>query len=167
MSLAGHQQADRIRAIHAACRVLGIDDAARRAMQQQLTGKYSLREMGMTDLNTVLDHLNRGRKVAQAQQGGEWRFVFRLTAERQVVAKKIYRLAERVGPLLSPPVALASKAYIEGVTKQMRGTEQPLEFCSAEQLRKVVQALEMFVRRHEDEGAAAAQKAGAKEVNYG
>lgn len=145
MSSIGLQKAARIRAIHAACRAKGLDDDARRDLQQALTGKASLSDMSFAEVSRVLDHLNKGAAPAA---GGEWRFVFQLIPERRPYGKKIFRLAERVGALQSPPVPVASKAYIEGITRQMRGADQPLEFCDVEQLRKVVQALEVFVKRH-------------------
>lgn len=144
MSMVGLKKAARIRAIHAECRTLGIDSDARHDIQLSLVGKESLSDMTLGEVTQVLDSIKSRRKT-----GGEWRFVFRLPPDRQLYGKKIYRLAERVGPLMEPPMAVASKAYIEGITRQMRGTTQPLEFCDAEQLRKVVQALEVFVKRHE------------------
>lgn len=135
----------RIKAVHAACRAQGIDDDTRKAIQLQVTGKASLTEMSALDLSDLLNHLNKRKAKAT---DNEWSFVFRLSAERQPYGKKIFRLAERIGALQSPAVPVISKAYIEGITRQMRGTEQPLEFCNAEQLHKVIQALEVFVKRH-------------------
>lgn len=135
----------RIRAIHAACRAQGIDDDLRKEIQQQVTGKASLKDMSALDLSDLLDHLNKRGKAAD---GDEWRFVFSLIPARQAHAKKIYRLAQRLGKLQTPPIEIATKAYIEGITEQMRGTDQPLQFCDVEQLHKVVQALEIYLRRH-------------------
>lgn len=136
----------RIKAINAACGKLKISTDERHALQLQVTGKASLTAMHLPELDDVLSHLNR---IARgADPADEWKFVFRLTADRQTHAKKIYRLAQRIGALQTPPVAVMSKAYIEGITDQMRGTTHPLEFCDPEQLHKVVQALEIYVKRH-------------------
>lgn len=145
MSSIGLMKAARIKAIHAACRAKGIDADARRDLQLSLTGKASLNDMHLGEVSRVLDHLN-----GKAQRGGdgEWRFVFALADDRQACGRKIFRLAERIGPTQQPPVPVASKAYIEGITAQMRGCDQPLEFCDADQLRKVVQALEIYCKRH-------------------
>lgn len=144
MSSIGLQKAARIKAVHAACRRLGIDDDTRRDIQLQLTGKSSLSDMHSGEVSRVLDHLNgRGN-----DHRDDWRFVFRLVPDRQPLAKKIYRLAERVGAIMTLPVPVASKAYIEGIARQMRGCEQPLEFCDAGQLRSIVQALEVYLKRH-------------------
>lgn len=59
MSSIGLRKAVRIKAIHSACRNAGIDDDARRAIQVQITGKASLKEMDYWEVNRVLDHLNK------------------------------------------------------------------------------------------------------------
>lgn len=137
---------NRIKAINAACGKLKIGKEERHALQLQITGKQSLTAMALPELEDVLSHLNR---IARgANPADEWKFVFRLALERQSYAKKIFRLAERIGALQTPPVGVMSKAYIEGICRQMRGCDQPLEFCDCEQLHKIVQALEVFVKRH-------------------
>lgn len=59
MSKLGLQKAARIKAIHAACRSAGIDDAERRRLQVEITGKASLTEMSFAEVTRVLDHLNK------------------------------------------------------------------------------------------------------------
>ncbi|MER2539334.1 MAG: regulatory protein GemA [Azonexus sp.] len=144
MSSVGVIRSARIRAIHAACKAQGIDDETRRAMQLQLTGKASSKDMSLSEINAVVDHLNRSRRKTT----NEWAFTFDLTPARRLYGQKIYRLAERVGKLMNPPVPVASKAYVEGIAKQMAGATQPLEFCDPERLHKIVQALEIYVKRH-------------------
>jgi len=134
----------RIIAINAACAKLGIGRDERHALQLQITGKASLTEMALPELNDVLSHLNR---VAGGKKN-EWSFVFRLSVERQSYGKKIFRLAEKIGALQTPPVGAMSKAYIEGIARQMRGCEQPLEFCDCDKLLKIIKALEIHVKRH-------------------
>jgi phage gp16-like protein len=136
----------RIKAINTACGKLGIGRDERHALQLQVVGKASLTEMALPELDDVLSHLNRIGKGSKPED--EWKFVFRLALERQRYAKKIYRLAERIGALQTPRVGVMSKAYVEGIARQMRGCDQPLEFCDCEQLHKIVQALEVFVKRH-------------------
>lgn len=136
----------RIKAINAACGKLKIGKEERHALQLQITGKQSLTEMALPELDDVLSHLNR---VARgAQPGDEWKFVFRLALSRQIYAKKIYRLAEKIGAMQQPAVPVMTKAYIEGIARQMRGCDQPLEFCEPEQLHKIVQALEIHIKRN-------------------
>lgn len=59
MSTIGLRKAARIKAIHAACRNAGIDNAERQRLQLQITGKASLTDMDYAEVNRVLDHLNR------------------------------------------------------------------------------------------------------------
>lgn len=59
MSAIGLRKAARIKAIHAACRSAGIDDAERKRLQLQITGKDSLTGMSYEEVNRVLDHLNK------------------------------------------------------------------------------------------------------------
>lgn len=140
------QKSDRIKAINAACGKLGIEREERHKLQLSITGIDSLTKMSLPQLNDVLSHLNR---IANGDQAGdEWRFVFKLTPGRQTYAKKIYRLAQKIGAMQNPPVAIMTKAYVEGIAAQMRGCDQPLEFCEPDQLHKIVQALEVYVKRH-------------------
>lgn len=135
----------RIRAVHAACRAQGIDEETRKVIQLQVTGKASLKDMSALDLSDLLNHLN---KQASGKAVNEWAFVFKLAPDRRAYGKKIYRLAERIGALQSTPVPVMSKAYIEGISSRMTGTDHPLQFCDCEQLHKIVQALEVYVKRH-------------------
>lgn len=136
----------RIKAINTACGKLGIARDERHALQLQITGKTSLTAMALPELDDVLSHLNRIGKGGKPAD--EWKFVFRMRPDRQPYAKKIFRLAEKIGALQQPRVPAMSKAYIEGIARQMRGCDQPLEFCDSEQLLKIIQALEVFVKRH-------------------
>lgn len=145
MSGIGVMKSARIRAVRAICRARGIDDDARRDIQQRTTGKASLADMSLVELGMVLDHLNGKGQVAD---GGDWSFTFRLNPDRRAHAKKIYRLAQRVGALQEPPREIASKEYIEGIASRMRGASIRLEFCDADQLHKIVQALEIYLARH-------------------
>jgi len=129
---------------------LALDDDSYRAMLGGLfPGKRSLTEMSVPQLDTVLDHLKRlTASAATASPADEWRFVFRLPLDRQAHARKLYRLAQRLGPLLNPPTALAPKAYIEGIAARMAGAATRLEFCDAARLHQIVQAAEVFAKRH-------------------
>jgi len=144
VSTIGLQKAARIRAIRAICRARGIDDETRKALQTRLTGKASLAEMSFGEISAVLDHLN-GKGGAE---GADWSFTFRLAEDRRALAKKIYRLAQRAGALITPPVPVASKEYVEGIASRMRGCQTRLEFCDADQLLQIVQALEVYLKRH-------------------
>ena len=137
------KKASRIKAVNAACRAQGIDDETRHALQVQITGKASLKDMSAFDLDSVLNHLNRNG----AAKPNAWGFVFKLPAERRDLCKKIFRLAERVGAAQTPPVGAMSKRYIEGIAEQMLGADTVLQFCDAGTLHKIVQALEIHLKR--------------------
>lgn len=59
MSTIGLRKAARIKAIHAACRSAGIDDAERQRIQREVTGKASLKDMDYSEVSRVLTHLNK------------------------------------------------------------------------------------------------------------
>lgn len=63
MSSIGLRKAARIKAIHAACRSAGIDDAERRRLQEDITGKKgddaSLTKLDYNEVSRVLTHLNK------------------------------------------------------------------------------------------------------------
>lgn len=138
------KKGSRIKAVHAACRAQGIDDDTRHALQVQITGHASLKDMSVFDLDSVLGHLNRNG----AAKPNAWGFVFKLPAERRELAKKIFRLAERIGAAQTPPVGAMSKRYVEGIAERMLGADTVLEFCDAALLQKIVQALEIHCRRN-------------------
>ena len=137
------------RTVHAICgkNGLNLSDDERREIQLSVTGVGSLADMSLAQLDDVVQHL---RRLQQRGAGAEheWRFVFRLAPDRQPHAQKIFRIAERLGKLQKSPVPVMSKAYIEGIASQMAGAETRLEFCDAERLHKIVQALEVYVKRH-------------------
>ena len=137
------KKASRIKAVHAACRAQGIDDDARHALQVQITGHASLKDMSVFDLDSVLTPPNR----RGAAKPSDWGFVFRLPPERRDLCKKIFRLAERLGAAQKPPVGAMSKRYIEGIAERMLRADTVLEFCDPEILRKVIAALEIHCKR--------------------
>ena len=54
--MARYAKDDRVRlmrACHAACRAVGLDEEARRDMQMAVTGKTSMRDMGAADLRLI------------------------------------------------------------------------------------------------------------------
>lgn len=130
--------------IHIAKKDLGMDDDTYRAMLMGVAGVDSSSKLDYAGMTKVLKHLRASGFAAKAG-GNEWGFVFKLTLGRQRHAKKIYRLAQRLGTADQPK----SKAYIEGIAAQMAGTTKPLEFCDEDDLHKIVQALEVHCKRQE------------------
>lgn len=141
----------RIKTIKALCgpKGLALDDDTYRAMiSTAVPGKASCRDCSVLQLDAIINHLKRlAPTKAGAVEQGEWRFVFRCPPDRQIYLRKIFRLAERCGAVMEPPAKVASKAYVEGVARQMLGASTALQFCSAETLHKIVQALEIHCAR--------------------
>jgi len=52
-----------MRAVHAACRGLGLDEEARHDLQLAVTGKTSMTRMSASDLSRLLDRLNAPGKT--------------------------------------------------------------------------------------------------------
>lgn len=129
--------------IHIAKKELGMDDDTYRAMLQGVAGVDSSSKLDFAGMTKVLKHLRAAGFKGTAAGGNEWAYVFRLSPDRQLYAKKIYRLAQRLGVNGQP----LTKSYIEGISRQMTGCTKPLEFCSPDDLHKIVQALEVHVKR--------------------
>jgi len=137
--------------IRAECAKQGIDDDARKAMMMRLAGVASSTALNLKGALAVMDHL-RKTGGATASTPNEWAFVFRQAADRQTYLKKIYKQAQKLGALQTPPVEVMPKAYMEGIAARMAGATQPMEFCDPERLHKIVQALEVHLKRLGQEG---------------
>ncbi|MCL2346465.1 MAG: regulatory protein GemA [Desulfobulbus sp.] len=138
MSLIGLQKAARIKAVHAACRRLSIDDDTRRALQQRLTGKASLADMHSGELSTVLDHLNRqgGYRPRDPQST-------RPLAD-DAPSKKIRALwleLHAAGAVRNPAEA-ALGAYV----KRQTGVDA-LQWLSSREASAVIEALKRWLKR--------------------
>ncbi|MDR3324323.1 MAG: regulatory protein GemA [Zoogloeaceae bacterium] len=150
--------------IRAECAKQGIDETTRKAMLSRIAGVGSSKDLTLKDAHRVLEHLRStgrgmGKPAKDKKIGDDWTFVFAATPARQPLLKKIYRLAETLGQAQTPPVPVASKAYVEGIAVQMVGATTLLEFCDTDLLHKIVQALEVHLRRRRK--AAPAQEAQA------
>ena len=145
----------RIKAIKAITGKKGLkldDDAYRAMIGAAVPGKRSAGDCTVRQLDAIIEHLKRLQAGTQAPRPANprdsWKFVFRCTPERQLYLRRIYRLAERAGATLTPPAPIASKTYVEGIARQMIQCTTVLEFCEPELLHRIVQALEVYCRRH-------------------
>lgn len=138
----------RMRAVFAACKKLGLPDDARRAVVLQVTGHRSLADCSLRDLDAVVNHLNRRTGPIAQRPANPWAFVFDAAADRKPLLKKLYRLAERLGKLQTPPVPVMPPHYIEGIAAQMLQCDTRLQFCDADLLWRMVAALEKHLKRH-------------------
>lgn len=138
-----------LRAIRGECSKQGLDDATRRDLIERFAGpgKRSQKDLDVTTAEQLLDHLHH--KI------NEWSFVFRLPAERQMLGKKIYRCAEKIGAAQLPPVKVMSKSWVEGIARQALGLNhpdiakkvaKPLETCDGRELLLVIQILESWAK---------------------
>lgn len=135
--------------IRAECAKQGIDDHARKALMMRLAGVASSTALNLKGALAIMDHLRKTGGATASKTPNEWAFVFRQAADRQTYLKKIYKQAQKLGALQTPPVEVMPKAYMEGIAARMAGATQPLEFCSPERLHKIVQALEVHLKRLE------------------
>ncbi|MDR1889640.1 MAG: regulatory protein GemA [Zoogloeaceae bacterium] len=156
--------------IRAECAKQGIDDDTRRAMMSRVAGVGSSKDLDLRGANAVLAHLRRSdgrrQRTEDSQHAGasrpvteqssvirpqssenEWRFVFSCAAARQKYLRKIYRQAETLGAMQSPPVTVMPKKYVEGIARQMVSAATLLEFCGEDTLHAIVQALETHIQR--------------------
>ncbi|MDR3351746.1 MAG: regulatory protein GemA [Zoogloeaceae bacterium] len=161
--------------IRAECARQGIDDDTRRSLMARLAGVRSSKDLTLKDAKRVLMHLQScsdampescGRRSAPPGTPGEWKFVFAQPKEKQLLLKKIFRLAETIGGLQTPPVPVIPKAWVEGIIRQMRaipagssaGPDKAvvvkLELCATGELATVVQAMAVYVKRHKVGGAS-------------
>lgn len=136
--------------IRAECTKQGIDDASRKAMMMRLAGVASSTQLSIKGALAVMDHLRKTGGATASKTPNEWAFVFCQAADRQTYLRKIYKQAQKLGALQTPPVEVMPKVYVEGIASQMAGATQPLEFCDPERLHKIVQALEIHLKRQVD-----------------
>ena len=124
-----------IAAIHAAKRDLGMDEETYRAMLRQLTGFESSAALDAVKRRKVLDHLK-----AKGWKGSK---------RRAAPAKDKAPMISKIRALLiNHPDGAKPDAYADGIAKRMFSVER-LEWCDAEQLYKIIQALEVDKRRRQ------------------
>ncbi len=138
--------------IRAECAKQGIDDHARKALMMRLAGVASSTALNLKGALAIMDHLRKTGSPRNSKTPNEWAFVFRMSEDRQTYLKKIYKQAQKLGAQQIPPVPVMPKAYMEGIAARMAGATQPLEFCDPERLHKIVQALEVHLKRLGQEG---------------
>ena len=139
-------------AIHVKRRQLVLDDETYRAILMRVAGVTSSADLMSQDAaHAVLGELDRLLGAGRARRVQEWRFVFRLPPEKQLLCKKIYRCAEKIGLAQTPPLPVMPKAWVEGIARQSRGAGPnvvtPLEMQSPEELRLIIQILESWARK--------------------
>jgi len=118
----------RIKAIHIAARSQGLNEEARRALQTEVTGKTSCRDMDLRELGWVLDRLN-GRPAHLAV----------LPSDAEDRARQLGKIQAQLDALELP------ERYAEGIARKM--FNQGLSACTPAQLGRVIAALWYHQRR--------------------
>ena len=138
------------KAMFAACKSLGMDEGDRRAMLYAITGPNSSTDLTPAQWRAVLTHLNS--KTGRPSMPNEWAWVDNAPADRQPQLRKLIMLAKAAGIARGGQIA-----YLEGIAKQAGGLgarkiAKPLRMCDASELRVIVQALSVYIRRHAKAG---------------
>lgn len=157
-------RADDLVLIHVAKRDLGLDDSEYRDLLWTVARVRSAKDLDHAGRARLIEHFRKcgwapANRRRSDKPASEWTFVFRLPPDRQPQAKKLFRLAQAIGALQSPPVDVMPKAWVEGTLKRMRAiadkraggdappTAAPLEFATDAELRALVVALEVHRKR--------------------
>ena len=156
--------------IHIAKAQLGIPDDQYRDMLFTIGRVRSSKDLDPAGRQRLIDHFKKCGWSMRPKAGGkapsEWAFVFRLTQSCQPLGKKLFRLAQRIGALQSPPLPVMPRAWAEAILAQMRGQRAaggapvaaPLEMASFDELHDLVAALEIHRRRLAKAAADAAAR---------
>ena len=147
-----------IKLIHVGRREIGMDEESWRAYLQKAFLVQSSTQLSLPRLRTALAHLKRcGFKVG-THTSGEWAFVDTAPVGRARLLRKI--LMQVKSPPLSIPQG-QQVAYVEGITRQMAGfarmpeCEKPLAMCDEPELKRIVLALAIHIKRQHLRDAAA------------
>lgn len=152
---------NQIATIKIAAKQLGMDDATYREILWTVARVRSAKDLDWAGRKTVIDHLkSRGAAIGAKPSGkpNEWAFIDWAAPDRQPLLRKICVLARRAG---------VGKAYVEGIARNMDGRirtldggevgerpariEKRLEMCDFTELRRIVPALEIHLKRQSGE----------------
>ncbi len=150
------------KAMFAACKSLGMDEGDRRAMLYAITGQSSSKDLTPAQWRAVLTHLNS--KTGRQASPNEWAWVDNAPADRQPQLRKLIMLAKSAGIARGGQIA-----YLEGIAKQAGALNpdgaskiaKPLRMCDASELRIIVQALSVHIRRQDKRAAQPTAKTTA------
>ena len=141
MSHAAYRQ-KMISKIHIAKKQLDLDDDVYRDLLAQATGKRSCKDMTDNELAAVLNLLQQKGFGADGGAKGYQRTPLHF-AEQGAMMRKIGALLAQIGK---------SWAYAHGIARKMFGVET-VQRCDAEQMRKVLAALNYQARREAQRAA--------------
>jgi phage gp16-like protein len=119
--------------IKMAQKALGMDDDLYREMLFNHTGKRTTKEMTIVELKKILAFMN-GTKANS-----------RTDRPRNMKDPAVGKMLGKIEAMLLE--AKREWAYAHGIAKKMFGVDR-LEFCRAQQIYKIVQAMMMDAKRH-------------------
>lgn len=128
-----------IKAVKAAQRQLGLDDATYRVMLQARTGQRSAADCSITQLGLVLDHLRRAG-AAHPVAAGKRRLV--PTADRAALVQKVYALLAELEHITGVP---HSMAYADAICQRNQWCTL-VDFANPQILHQLVGALSRTLR---------------------
>lgn len=129
--------------IHLGAKALGMDDACYRDMLFALARVRSAADLDFAGRRRVIEHLRAsGFKANARRPNPQWAWVDRAAADRQPLLRKIIMQLKSAG---------RAKQYADGVCRRMFNVER-LEFCAADQLHKIVSALQFDAGRRSNKG---------------
>lgn len=127
--------------IHIAKKQLGIDDDSYRAMLQMVAGVNSAAHLSMDGRRKVLDHLRKvGFKTKKAKRSYPGR-----PKPKQLAGTGKTALIKKIEAYLAE--AKRPWNYAHGMARHMFKVDR-VQWCTPEQLSKIVAALEYDARRH-------------------
>ena len=121
----------RKRAIFAACKANGVDNATRRVLVKNITGCDSMADCTMLQLGDVLDHLNRGKKGYAGRRRVE------PAVDRAPLLSKIDALLAELHRVTGQVHTLK---YADAIAKR-NGWAECVDFADARALKHIVGAL--------------------------
>ena len=142
MSHATTHRQKMISKIHIAKKQLGLDDDVYRGLLSQATGLHSCKDMDDSQLAAVLNLLQQKGFGADAGAQGYQRTPLHF-AEHGAMMRKIGALLTQSGK---------TWGYAHGIARKMFGVET-VQRCDAEQMRKVLAALNYQARREAQRAA--------------
>jgi phage gp16-like protein len=127
------------KALFAACRQLGLDEDARRALMRDVVGVASTKDLSPQQWGTLMNHMNRltGYTDRHGKHGPHGRVPNRPTLDRAALLSKI---EAQLADMKLPWGYLTSSKYGKSMVRRLAGVDA-LEFASPDGLHKIVAAL--------------------------
>lgn len=136
--------------IHIAKKDLGLDDGSYRDVLERVTGKNSSKNMTVNELEAVINEFKRYGWKSKASPTTQKRYGKKPTASVERPSRQA--IIDKVGAMLAD-MGLHWN-YAHTMSNNMFGKLQ-LQFCTDDEMFKVMQALAVYQRRHQKAQAVA------------